>query len=31
LTGWSNMERPGEAEIMRSHPFCGLFGILGFM
>jgi hypothetical protein len=29
-TGWSKMERPGEAEIARSHLFCGLFGLLGF-
>jgi hypothetical protein len=30
-TGWSKMERPGEAEIMESHLFCGIFGLLGFM
>jgi hypothetical protein len=25
-TGWSKMEHPGEAEIVGSRPFCGIFG-----
>jgi hypothetical protein len=25
-TGWSKTERPGEAEIVGSRPFCGIFG-----
>jgi hypothetical protein len=25
-TGWSKTERPSEAEIAGSHPFCGIFG-----
>jgi hypothetical protein len=31
LTGWSKMECPGEVEIAGSRPFCGIFGLLGFM
>jgi hypothetical protein len=30
-TGRSKMECLGEVEIMVSHPFCRIFGILGFM